>query len=323
MALDPNERYYIKLKAAYLYYYEDLTQKQVADQLNVSRPTLNKLLKEARQEGMVKIEIYDERNYSHLIELENQVRSRFNLKDVKLVDCFTEDLSIIKERISKAAAAYFDMLMRSGMCVGVGWGKTLEDMARHINSVRNITNAEFVTLLGGSGNLEFQIHANSLTEQIAQKYYNSATHHIYAPIFSKDETLSSALLESSGVKKVMNKMNDLDVAVIGIDGDLNSSTTLMTGNVPQNYIDVLRSEEAVGNICSRFYNIDGEICAKEMNERLISIPLEVLKSTPSIMAVAGGMHKVKSLIGAAKGGYYNILITDENTAKAMLDAVED
>jgi deoxyribonucleoside regulator len=319
MALDPNERYYIKLKASYLYYYEDLTQKQVADQLNVSRPTLNKLLKEAKQEGMVKVEIYDHRNYSHLIELENQLCAKFGLKDVKLVDCFTENENIIKDRISKAAATYFDKLMKSGIRVGIGWGKTLETMAKNINPVKSVKDAEFVTLLGGSGNLDYQIHANGMTEEIAKKYYNSITHHIYAPIFSADESLSMALFKDEGIKKVMNKMQDLDLAIIGIDGDLTSSTTLMTGSIPKKYIDVLQTEKAVGNICARFYDIKGNICAKEMNDRLISIPLDVLKNTPSIMAVAGGINKVESMVGAAKGGYYNILITDENTAKSMLE----
>lgn len=319
MALNPEERYYIKLKAAYLYYYEDMTQKQVADKLHVSRPTLNKLLKEARREGMVKIEIYDHRNVSHLVELENKLCAKFGLKDVKLVDCYTEDIGIIKERISKAAAAYFDNIIKSGMSVGVGWGRTLENMANYITPVKNIAHTEFVTLLGGSGNLDFQIHANGLTERIAQQYQLSATHLIYAPIFSNDESLSSALLKDVNIQKVMNKMNDLDLAIIGIDGDLTSSTTLMTNSIPQEYLDKLEQESAVGNICARFYDIDGNICVKELNERLVSVPLEVLKKTPLIMAVAGGKNKIQSLIGAARGGYYNILVTDENTAKSMLE----
>lgn len=319
MALNPEERYYIKLKAAYLYYYEDLTQKEVADKLHVSRPTLNKLLKEARNEGMVKIEIYDHRNVSHLVELENKLCAKFGLKDVKLVDCYTEDIAIIKERISKAAAAYFDNIIKSGMSVGVGWGRTLENMANYITPVKNIVRTEFVTLLGGSGNLDFQIHANGLTERIAQQYQLSITHLIYAPIFSSDESLSSALLKDANIQKVMKKMNDLDLAIIGIDGDLTSSTTLMTNSIPQEYLDKLKQENAVGNICARFYDINGNICVKELNDRLISIPLEVLKKTPLIMAVAGGKSKVKSLVGAARGGYYNILVTDENTAKSMLE----
>ena len=52
---------------------KNLTQQQIANQLHVSRPTLNKLLKEALQEGMVKIEIIDYKNISQLIELEQKL----------------------------------------------------------------------------------------------------------------------------------------------------------------------------------------------------------------------------------------------------------
>jgi len=178
MALSADDRYYIKLKAAYLYYYENYTQKQIAEQLKVSRTTLNKLLGEARKDGMVQIEIRDKKNFAKLIELENALCKKFNFKGAKVVDCLLEDNNIVKDRIGKAAAIYFDKLIRSGMCVGIGWGKTIERMAGYVTPLSNVTNSEFVTILGGSGNLEYQIHANSLTEKISNLYYNS-TNHIY------------------------------------------------------------------------------------------------------------------------------------------------
>lgn len=313
------ERYYVKLKAAYLYYYDNLSQKQVADQLNISRPTLNKLLKEARQEGMVKIEIYDYRNSSYLVKLESQLSSKFGLKDVKLVDSFTDDSAVIKERISKAAAAYLNKIIRSGMCVGIGWSTMLDNIVNYITPLKNITNAEFVTLLGGSGNLEYQINANQLNERIARLYYNSSIHNIYAPIFANDPVLYAALMEDKSIKKVMNKMRDLDIAVVGVGGGDSSSTALMTAIISKDTVAALREENAVGNICARFFDIDGNICARDLYDKTISIPLEVLKKTPTIMAMASGHDRVKALIGAARGGFYNILITDENTAKAMLE----
>jgi deoxyribonucleoside regulator len=313
------ERYYVKLKAAYLYYYDSLSQKEVADQLNISRPTLNKLLKEARQEGMVKIEIYDYRNYSNLIKLERQLCEKFGLKDAKLVDSISDDINIIKDRISKTAAAYFNMIIRSGMCIGVGWSGMLENMANYITPLKNITNAEFVTLLGGSGNLEFQINANLLNERIARLYYNSSIHNIYAPIFTNDQVLYNALMEDKSLKRVMSKMRDLDIALIGVGGGDSSSTAMMTVSVSKDYIKNIQEENAVGNICARFFDIDGNVCVKGLYNKTISIPLQVLKKTPTIVAMASGQDRVKALIGAARGGYYNILITDENTAKAMLD----
>jgi deoxyribonucleoside regulator len=313
------ERYYLKLKAAYLYYYDALSQKQVADQLNISRPTLNKMLKEARQEGMVKIEIYDYKNYFNLIKQENQICTKFGLKHAKIVDSFTNDRSVIKERISKTAASYFNQMIRSGMCVGVGWSPLLENMANYITPLKNITNAEFVSLLGGSGNLDYQINTNLLNEKIAKFFYNSSIYNLYTPIFTSDLTLYSALTEDKSIKKVMNKMRDLDIALIGVEGDGTSSTALMTSSVPKEYIKDLHDENVVGNICARFYDIDGNICVKDLYNKTISISLDILKKTPTIVALASGQHSVKALIGAARGGYYNVLITDENTAKAMLE----
>lgn len=313
------ERYYLKLKAAYLYYYDDLSQKQVADKLNISRPTLNKMLKEARQEGMVKVEIYDYKNYFNLIKQENLICSKFGLKHAKIVDSFTNDRNIIKERISKTAAEYFNQIIRSGMCVGVGWSPLLENMADYITPLKNITNAEFVSLLGGSGNLDFQINANLLNEKIAKSFYNSSIYNLYTPIFTNDLALYSALTEDKSIKKVLNKMRDLDIALIGVEGEGTSSTALMTSSVPKEYIKNLQNENVVGNICARFYDIDGNICVKELYNKTISIPLDILKKTPTIIALALGQHSVKALVGAARGGYYNVLITDENTAKAMLE----
>ena len=314
-----DERYYAKLKAAHLYYYDNLSQKEVADQLNISRPTLNKLLKEARQEGMVRIEINDFRNYSNLIKLERQLSTKYGLRDVKLVDSFIDDSAVIKERISKAAAVYFNSIIRSGMCIGVGWSRILENMANYMTPVKSITNAEFVTLLGGSGNLDFQINANLLNERIAKLYYNSSIHNIYAPIFASDPVLYDALMDDKSLKRVMNKMRDLDIALIGVGGGDSSSTALMTVSVSKDFVNEIRDENAVGNICARFFDINGNICVKSLYDKTISIPLEVLKKTPTIVAMASGQDRVKALIGAARGGYYHILITDENTAKAMLD----
>jgi len=136
---------------------------------------------------------------------------------------------------------------------------------------------------------------------------------------ASNQKLSDALKNDEGINKVLNKMNFLDLAIIGIDGDSEASTTVMTGNIPKHYLDLLDKAHSVGNICERFYDIDGNICVKELNDRVTAIPLDVLKKTPLVMAVAGGNRKIKSMIGGARGGYYNILVTDERTAKAMLN----
>lgn len=319
MALDPSERYYIKLKAAYLYYHEDITQQQLADQLNVSRLTLNKLLKEARDEGIVKIEIQDVRGYASLIRLENDVRKRFGLKSVKITSTISNDPDVVTASIARAAAAHFDSLITSGMRVGIGWGKTLEAMSTLLTPSSRIKNAEFVTILGGSSARSSSIHANTLVERIARLYTGSVTHLLYAPLYFENESLSAAFQQDPNIQNTMHEMENLDAALIGVDGALEHSTTVQAGVVQEKYMRMLRDQHAVGNICTRFYDINGRECAKGFNNQIIAIPLATLRSVSNVIAVAGGPHKVASLIGAAQGKYYNTLITDEQTAKSMLE----
>lgn len=320
MPLNPEERYYIKLKAAHLYYNENLTQQQIAKQLHVSRPTLNKLLKEARQEGIIKIEIVDYKNIKTFIEIEQALTNKFGLKDVKISKAFSPDPQHIRDTIARATASYLELVLRSNMKFGIGWGKTIEQTMQYIRPSSAIHDVEFVTLVGGFGAKQYKIHTNSLAESLARQYKNSSIQYISAPAFIEDEDLRQALLKEQNIKNVFQSMKHLDIALIGVDGPLNQdSTTFLTESIPPEWIDKLRAKNAVGNIVSRFFDENGNICLEDYERRVISIHLDLLKKIPLVIAAAGGPNKVKSLKAAAHKHYYNVLITDETTALAMLE----
>jgi deoxyribonucleoside regulator len=320
MPLNPDERYYIKLKAAHLYYNENLTQQQIANQLHVSRPTLNKLLKEALEEGMVKIEIIDFKNLSQLIELEQNLCKKFDLIEAKVTKTFSQDGEHIRDSIARATASYLELALRSKMRFGIGWGKTIEQTMKYIRPSANIHNLEIITLVGGFGATQYNLHTNSLAQTLARQYKDSTIQYISAPAFIQDEELLQALLKEENIKSVMESMHHMDIALVGVDGPLDSdSTTYLTKSISQEWMDKLNAEHAVGNIVSRFFDENGNICSEEYERRVISIDLNILKNTPLVIAAAGGHNKVKSLQAAAKKKYYNVLITDETTALAMLN----
>jgi DNA-binding transcriptional regulator LsrR (DeoR family) len=82
--------------------------------------------------------------------------------------------------------------------------------------------------------------------------------------------------------------------------------------------DSLRS--AVGDVCSRFYDRNGDAVPFEGGERLLAVELEALRHVPVAIAVAVGRDKVDSIIAGARGGYFNQLVTDPVTASAILDS---
>ena len=138
MPIQEDARYYLKLKALEYYYNKNYTQTEIAKQLNISRVTLAKLLDEAKVEGMIKIEIVDIRNMKCLLEIEERLKQRFALRDVLLVDGDKLTEGEVTQRIASKGAEYFQLVLRSGMKIGVTWGRTLNAMVNRLEVNRRI-----------------------------------------------------------------------------------------------------------------------------------------------------------------------------------------
>ena len=104
MALSADQRYYLKRKALYYYYEKNCSNTDIAKMLGISRVTLNRLLAEAKEEGMVKIEIIDTRNISHILELEDRIKSRYDMKYVKIVDTDNTDQDALISKLALEGA---------------------------------------------------------------------------------------------------------------------------------------------------------------------------------------------------------------------------
>lgn len=319
MHFSHEERYYLKLKAAHLYYIENRPLIEIAELLYLSRPTLNKLLSEAREEGIVTISINDIRQGNHHMGLEHRLRKKLSLKDVKIINAASDAQDIINAAIGFSTAKYLASLIKSGMVIGVGWGHTLQTMANHIQPDPAITNVEFVSLLGGLHTQESKTYStfgNYLCESIAANYPGSSISMLYTPLIAQDDATAKAIKSMDSIASTLERMRALDVAVVGIDGDPQHSTTVAlekSFHAPEVKAELIK-KCYVGNICSRFYTLEGELEMLSIEDRVISIYPADLQRTPIAIGAAGGEHKVLSIIGASRAKLFNVLITDARTA---------
>ena len=76
---------------------------------------------------------------------------------------------------------------------------------------------------------------------------------------------------------------------------------------------------AIGDIVNEFYDINGNIVKHKISRSIFTIGVDKLKKIPIVIGIAGGRRKVEPIIGALRGKFINILITDENTAKEILN----
>lgn len=319
MAFSVEERYNLKVKIAHLFFLEDKTQVEISKMLNISRPTIIKLLKEAKEEKIVSIQIAELKSTTSFLKDEIMLRNLLGIEDAKIVNVPSENVEIVCDRIGNATANYLNNLLKSGQHIGLGWGKTLEYFAEKVKTINKIKDLEFVPLLGGLGtNREVKMFANALCEKVASNFPKSTVHYLYAPMIATNELTANAFLES--IQNVLEKIDMLNIAVVGIDGDINHSTTRTTSPdvfSPDDMAQLAKSK-VVGNVCSHFYDINGKVCDVSINKRVIAASTESLKRIPTVIAAAGGKYKIDSIIGAARGNLFNVLITDEFTAKNII-----
>lgn len=315
--MDNNKKYCNKLKAAKYYYNENLTQQEIADRLYLSRPTVSKMLKEAKEEGIVQFKIVDIKNKCHMFELEEKLMNKFNLKNVIVAE-YDDDYDNLKDKIGKAAASYFEDVVKSNMKIGISWGTTLKAMVQNLDFNSNVKDIELVSMVGGSRNLLTDIQANILIENILNKY-DGKGYFLYAPAIVDNEAIGENLKDNQETKEILQKSREVDVAFVGIGPEIEKSTLKETGYFNEEEIEKLKEHNSVGDICWRFFDKNGNMANEEMDKRTIGVSLKSLKEMETVVGVAGGEEKIDSILASLKGEFLDVLITDENTARQVLE----
>lgn len=317
MAITGIERYYLKLKALNYLYVKGCTQVETARLLNISRVTLGKLLDEARAEGMLKIEIVDVRNVSALLETEEALKSRFSLKEVQLIDGADLGYEQLVDRIAEKSAAFFEQHIRSDMRIGVTWGRTLNAMVGHLSVNRAVTGLTISTLVGStSGNVDFQ--PTVLAQNLLNKY-SGTVRTITAPFLCHSETLCQDIKGEPQIRSILSGVRELDLVMVGIgEKPVSGSGKLSDYPFDANAIDDLVRHGAVGDICGNFFDIHGELCRTTLSDRIVSIDVHDLQKHGMVVGIGGGAQKVQSILGALNGSYLDVLVTDLQTAQAVL-----
>jgi DNA-binding transcriptional regulator LsrR (DeoR family) len=100
-------------------------------------------------------------------------------------------------------------------------------------------------------------------------------------------------------------------------GAIENGTLLSPSLVTSDEMNELKKLNAVGDILGHCFTIDGEFIASNLEDRLISIPIDVLRRCETRRAVVVGTYKAEALCGALRTGVINELVTNDITANAL------
>lgn len=307
-------------EAAQLYYAEHHTQAQIAQRMGVSRSNVSRMLKGARAQGMIEIRIHPP--LRTLPGLEEELVSRLGLRECRVLATFDRDSRILEPtdtvtHVAALGARYLRENISGGDIIGLGWGRSVHRVV-HNRFLREEKNATVVQAMGSIGGSIPEFDGVATTARLANVLGASA-HYLHAPMLVTEEAARNALLRDPHISKTLEVARRADTILSSVGTPGREHGQYMTGYLDDNDLDYIRAQGAVGDICGAYYARDGSLVPLEMNERSIAIGSEALLNVPNRIAVSSGPEKPEATVGAARSGLINVLITDEDTARRMLE----
>lgn len=298
------------VQAAELYYELGLIQEEIARRLNVSRPTVSRLLQQAREHDIVRITVVNPR--SRADELQRRLIESWSLRDAVVVPTTVGKGRLLVRKLGEVGAQYVEQRLTPGRRLGLGLGQTVYSLVHALEGIQS--GPHVVPLCGGTVFAESAYHVNELARVAAQKL-GGFCHFLHAPATASSEAVYEALINDKSVADVIRLWDELDWAVIGIGSARHAETPEF-----RKFVDeaVAAGHVPVADICQTLVDASGRACPSPGAERLIAVRLEQLRRTPTVVAVAGGVHKADAIRAALGTGAVDVLITDEPTAVAML-----
>lgn len=302
-------------RAAWMSYVGGITQDEIALQLGVSRPGVQRLLALARQEGLIKVRI--DHPISACMAMAAAIRDRYGLDYCDVVPAEPDAPDGAATYLATAGAERISRLVvrSEPLTLSLGTGRsiraTVEAMSRYDRPQHR-----FVSLVGnvardGSANRYDGVMV--LADKTGGERFLLPTPVVADSVEEKEAMRGQRLFQA-----IMAVAKQAETAFIGV-GRIDPQATLFQDHfIDESDLEELLGLETVGELLGWPMNRDGEVIDCSITRRVTSLPLEMLRDQP-LVAIAGGREKGPALLAALRGGWLNGLITDETAARYLTE----
>lgn len=295
----------LMIKISWYYYFENMTQQSVADTLGISRMRVIKLLEKARQTGIIQFRLRKDGETRMKLE-------RGLMEEYKLQDAFIVPSSLSKGQvnagIAEAASMYITERLTENSFINMGYGDT---PSRILNNLATMAERP-ITCVSLTGGVSYYL------PDTRSNVFNAKLHLIPTPLLASSKEMADAMRHEASVTEISRMISLAQLTVVGIGAMHESATIFKSGILNRNDFLYLQMQGAVGDLLSHFIDRDGNLIDTPLEGRLISTSLNKLKALQNVIGVAAGDVKVSAIRAALRGGYLDVLITDDNTAAKLL-----
>ncbi|MCF7943273.1 MAG: hypothetical protein K9L21_02445 [Spirochaetia bacterium] len=299
-------------QVAIMHYENGFSQQEIANVLGMSKMTVSRMLQKAKDQEIVQTIV--KVPYKRDKKLEEKISKEYGVHSVLVLKNPESDLSAMRDHVARSAAFILSTAPPSNLTIGIGIGRTIGQLVKYLTPMKT-QNTHIVQLMGGLADVTKE-NPFSIIQETCQKLDAAGTYIAnYATAESKEARYRFFNNFETG-KVVFDLWSKCDMAIFGV-GAIESGTLLSPSLVKSSERDYLKTMHSIGDILGHCFTIDGKFVSSALEDRLVSIPIEILMKIPRRLAVVLGTYKVKAIIGSLKSGTINELITDDITAAEL------
>jgi DNA-binding transcriptional regulator LsrR (DeoR family) len=304
----------VTVRVAWLYYMEGQTQDRIAARLGLTRLRVNRLLAEARANGLVSITINS--RLESCLRVEHDLKAACGLRDAMIVPSPEND-DLLPELLGRATGDYISRHLETNRVkgLGIGWGATLREAIRHVKPARR-PDMNVNSMMGGLTQ-GLEINTFETASSLAARLQAQCTY-FAAPLYASSPGSRDTILAQEVFRDAFAHIAANDLAVLSV-GDLSNRSLLIRYGLPEDVSAAsLRAAGAVGDIIGQFLDADGRPIDHPLNRRVLAPGVKELSRIPTVVVASGGANKTAIIAAVLRAKLASVLICDESTASAAL-----
>ncbi|MEU4362370.1 sugar-binding domain-containing protein [Promicromonospora sp. NPDC023987] len=289
------------------YYLDGKSKVEIARDRGISRFQVARLLAQARDQGVVRIEITPPR-----VDGERGARlaARLGVGEI-LIAASGEDTTTTRENVAVELAHAARAHITEGATVGVSWSRTVEAAVRHIG---RLPQCDVVQLVGalpveGSGNSLALINT---FEQMP----GVRTWPVWSPLLVADAATAAGMRRQPEIADALARADHLDVAIVAV-GHWSERTSTVFPQISAHEQQAATDAGAIAECSGRLFDAEGRPVRTSLDERVVGVTLEQLAATPQVIVIGYGSAVAPGLVAAVRGGVADTLVVDEAAATAL------
>lgn len=305
---------------AAMYYLDGISQDEIARRFYTSRSTVSRMLKRAREQGIVDIRV----NFcaEHNEYYEEKLQKLFHIKAVIVNSEIAQETAgdSTEVRVRKALAEWMKENIHSGDLIGVTRGSIFHDITAYLGEP-TVQKVSFVQLMGMEARTAGRHYARDVVTRLS-KFYGGKPYYLDAPLVFDDQEAREHLFKVPTIAETLDATRKASLLMTTIPRlEANQETHIWQGFIDREQFSSVIKAKVVGAMFGRAFDINGQFPDLDLNSSIVSVNMDVIK-TRKILAVSYGKEFAQAVLGALRSGYINYLVSDSDCIKEVIHLAE-